>query len=438
MQQAFPSVQQVRYEGPATTNPLAFRHYDPSALVEGKPMRDHLRFAACYWHTMRNGLADPFGAPTALMPCDDGSSSVDNALRRVDAFIEFLTKCQIDWYCFHDRDLAPEGATLRESNATLDRVVQHLAAQTKAAGKHLLWGTACLFAHPRYLAGAGTSPSVQVFAHAAAQVKKAMEVTHQLGGQGYVFWGGREGYTSLLTKDMPRDLRHLASLLHMAAAWKKELGFSGQLYIEPKPREPSVHQYDYDAATVLSFLREHGLLGTYTLNIETNHATLAGHEMEHELRVAAAANALGSIDANMGTPHCGWDTDQFPTDLYLTTRVMLVVLGMGGFTTGGLNFDAKRRRESWEPEDLFRAHIAGMDAFACGLKASAAIRADGRLAQALRDRYASWDTPLGQRIEAGSATMAELEAMVLDAAVPPPPSGQQERLEALFNQFIRG
>ncbi len=436
MSQVFPFVQSVRYEGPGSRNPFAFKHYDPDAMVEGHPMRHHLRFAACFWHTMRNGLADPFGAPTASMPWDDGSDTLSNCKRRVDVFMEFLCKCQIDWFCFHDRDVAPECATLRQSNQALDEVCQHIGAQAKACGKRVLWGTACLFAHPRYAAGAGTSPDVHVFAHAAAQVKHAMHVTHQLGGQGYVFWGGREGYSSLLNRDMPRDLDHLAQLLHMAWAWKEELGFKGQLYIEPKPREPSVHQYDYDAATVIAFLRQHELLGKYMLNIETNHATLAGHEMEHELRVAAAAGVLGSIDANMGTPHCGWDTDQFPTDLYLTARTMLVVLESGGFRTGGLNFDAKRRRESWQPEDLFHAHIAGMDAFARGLKAAAAIRADGRLAHALKHRYASWDSAMGQRIEQGKATLAELEAAVLDAPVGAPASGGQERLEGILNEFV--
>lgn len=436
MTEAFPTVGRIQYEGPRSRNPFAFRHYDPAALVEGTPMRDHLRFAACYWHTMRNGLSDPFGLPTAHMPWDDGGDSVASCLRRADAFFEFLEKCQIDWFCFHDRDIAPERATLRESNRALDEVAAHFQAHMRASGKKLLWGTACLFAHPRYMAGAATSPDATVFAHACAQVKKAMEVTHQLGGQGYVFWGGREGYSSLLNKDMPRDLRHLAQMLKMAAAWKEKLGFAGQLYIEPKPREPSVHQYDFDAATVIGFLREHGLLGTITLNIETNHATLAGHEMEHELRIAAAAGALGSIDANMGTPNCGWDTDQFPTDYALATRVMEVVLGAGGFRTGGLNFDAKRRRESWEPEDLFHAHIAGMDAFAFGLRAAAALRADGRLAAAMRDRYASWDAAAGARIERGESNFEELEKLVLDLPVPPPASGRQERLEGIWNSVV--
>ena len=436
MQQAFPFVDRVRYEGPATRNPFAFRHYDADAVVAGRPMRDHLRFAACYWHTMRNGLGDPFGMPTAAMPWDDGTDAEGNCLRRVDAFVEFLEKCGIDRFCFHDRDVAPELGTLRESNAMLDRVAAHLKARADAAGKRLLWGTACLFAHPRYMAGAATSPDVRVFAHACAQVKHAMEVTHRLGGEGYVFWGGREGYSSLLNRDMARDLQHLARMLQMAVDWKAELGFKGTLYVEPKPREPSVHQYDFDAATVLGFLREHGLFGKVTLNIETNHATLAAHDVEHELRVAAAAGALGSIDANMGTTNCGWDTDQYPTDYSLATRVMEVVLSTGGFTTGGLNFDAKRRRESWSPEDLFHGHIASMDAFAFGLKAAAALRADGRLADALRRRYAAWDGELGQRIERGEASFAELERLVADERVGPPASGMQERLEDTWNAVV--
>ena len=436
MAEAFPFVGRVRYEGPGSRAPFAFRHYDADAPVDGKPMREHLRFAACYWHVMRNGLADPFGMPTAAMPWDDGSDALSNCLRRADAFVEFLEKCGIDRFCFHDRDVAPELGTLREANAMLDRVADHLHARAAASGKRLLWGTACLFAHPRYMAGAGTSPDVRVYAHACAQVKHAMAVTHRLGGEGYVFWGGREGYSSLLNRDMPRDLAHMARMLQMAVDWKAELGFRGALFVEPKPREPSVHQYDFDAATVLNFLREHGLVGKVSLNIETNHATLAAHDVEHELRVAAAAGALGSVDANMGTSNCGWDTDQYPTDYALATRIMEVVLEAGGFVAGGLNFDAKRRRESWRPEDLFHGHIASMDAFAFGLKAAAALRADGRIAAARRARYASWDGELGRRIERGECGFAELERLVADEPVGPPPSGAQERLEDAWNAVV--
>ena len=331
----FPTAK-IAYEGPDSKNPLAFRHYNADELVEGKPMREHLRFAAPYWHVMRNALADPFGVGTAQMPWDDGSDSVDNALRRVDVFFEFLDKMGIEFYCWHDRDIAPELNDLAASNAALDRVVEKLAERQKATGVQLLWGTACLFSHPRYAQGAATSPDARVYAYAAAQVKKALECTHALNGLGYTFWGGREGYATLLNTNMKRELDHLAAFLHMAVDHAKKIGFTGPFYIEPKPREPSTHQYDSDAAACLNFLREYGLMEHFKLNLETNHATLAGHTMEHELTVAANAGMLGSIDANRGDMLLGWDTDQFPTDLYLTTQVMLKVLEMGGFTTGGL------------------------------------------------------------------------------------------------------
>jgi xylose isomerase len=433
---AFPKIPVIAYEGPKSKNPLAFKHYNATQKVAGKTMREHLRFAAAYWHCMRNGLADPFGAPTALTPWDDGSSSLGNAGRRVKVFFEFLEKVGIDFYCFHDRDVAPEGATPAESEKNLMDITKVVKAEQQRTGKQLLWGTACLFAHPRYAQGAGTSPNADVFAYAAAQVKAALDATHELGGLGYVFWGGREGYASLINTDMKRELDHLARLLHLAVDYKKQIGFTGQFYIEPKPREPTTHQYDSDAAACLNFLREYGLLKHFKLNIETNHATLALHTMRHELTVAANAGALGSIDANRGDELVGWDTDQFPTDLHLTAEVMLVVLGMGGFTTGGLNFDAKRRRESHEPVDLFHAHIGGMDAFARGLKAAAAIRADGRMAKFLQNRYASWDAGIGAKIEKGQASLAELSAYARTIKDPKLASGRQEFLENLFNEFI--
>jgi xylose isomerase len=370
------------------------------------------------------------------MPWDDGGDSLDNALRRVDAFGEFLTKTGIGFWCFHDRDVAPERDTLAATERDLHAVVDRLESMQRATGARLLWGTACLFSHPRYMHGAATSPDVHVFAHAAAQVRVAMEATMRLGGQGYVFWGGREGYTTLLNTDLRREREQLAAFLHLAVGHAKSIGFTGRLYIEPKPHEPSTHQYDSDVEATLNFLREFGLMGEIALNIETNHATLAGHSMEHELRAAIAAGALGSIDANMGTPGLGWDTDRFPTDIALTTQVMLAVLDMGGFTTGGLNFDAKRRRESFTPSDLVIAHLAGMDAFAAGLKVAAAIRADGRLAAFVRDRYASWNGELGRRILSGGVTLADLHRLAHEAPAPQPASGRQEMLEDIVNQVM--
>ena len=377
------------------------------------------------------------GVGTALMPWDDASDSLANARRRADVFFEFLGKIGIDFYCFHDRDVAPEMHDLAQSNELLAAMTGHLKDLQQATGKKLLWGTACLFSHPRYAHGAGTSPSADAFAYAAAQVKAAIDATHALDGAGYVFWGGREGYASLINTNLKRELDHLAALLHLAVDYKKQIGFTGQFYIEPKPREPATHQYDSDAAACLNFLREHDLLGDFKLNLETNHATLAGHTMEHEMAVAIAAGALGSVDANRGDTLLGWDTDQFPTDLYLTTQIMLKLLEMGGFTTGGLNFDAKRRRESHEPVDLFHAHIGGMDAFARGLKIAAAIRADGRLADFVAQRYASWDSGIGAAVEAGTATLASLAAHALASPEPTLPSGRQEMLENLLNDFIR-
>jgi xylose isomerase len=432
----FPEIEKIQYEGPESKNPFAFKHYNPDQLVEGKTMREHLRFGAAYWHVMRNGLSDPFGGPTALMPWDDQSDSVDNALKRADVFFEFLEKTGIDFYCFHDRDIAPELEDLSKSTAALEQVTEHLLARQQEHGKKLLWGTACLFVHPRYAQGAGTAPDADVFAYAAGQVKAAMDATHRLGGLGYTFWGGREGYATLLNTDMKRELDHLAALLHMAVDYKKKIGFEGQFYIEPKPQEPTTHQYDSDAAACLNFLREYDLLDHFKLNIETNHATLAGHTMQHELTVALAADALGSIDANQGDTLLGWDTDQFPTDIYGTTQVMLKVLEMGGFKTGGLNFDAKRRRESHEPIDLIHAHVGGMDAFARGLKVAAAIREDGRLTDFVKNRYASWDGGIGAKVEAGSATLEELFAHAAAAGEPKLVSGRQEMLENLINEFI--
>jgi xylose isomerase len=437
MSSAFPSISKIRYEGPKSKNPLAFKHYNPDEIVAGRTLRDHLRFAVVYWHTFRGTGSDPFGAGTMQRPWDDGSNSVANAQKRVRVAFEFIEKLGAPYYCWHDRDVAPEGKTLAESNKNFDAVAKVLKEEQKRTGIKLLWGTANAFSNPRYMHGAGTSCNADVFAFAAAQIKKAMEVTHELGGEGYTFWGGREGYMTLLNTDMKRELSHLAALLHMAVDYKKKIGFKGQFYIEPKPKEPTKHQYDSDSAACLNFLREHGLLSHFKLNIETNHATLAGHTMQHELEVAGAANALGSIDANTGDELLGWDTDQFPTSIYLTTYTMLSVLKYGGFKTGGVNFDAKVRRESFEPIDLFHAHIGGMDAFARGLKIAAAIRKDGRLAEFVKGRYASWDSGIGAKIEAGKVGFKELETYMLKKGdADTNASGRQEYLENLINEFI--
>jgi xylose isomerase len=437
MPEFFKDVPQISYGGPKSRNPLEFKHYDPDQVVGGKTLREHLRFSVVYWHTFSNPLADPFGVGTAVRPWDDGSGSIANAQRKARVAFEFMEKLGAPFYAFHDRDVAPEGRTLRETNANLDEVVKVLKEEQDRTGIKLLWGTANLFTNPRYMHGAATSPNVEVFALAAAQVKKAMEVTKELGGAGYTFWGGREGYSTLLNTDMKRELDHLARFLQMAVDYKKQIGFGGTFYIEPKPMEPTKHQYDSDAAACLNFLRTYDLLPHFKLNIETNHATLAGHEMMHELEVAIGAGALGSIDANTGDPQLGWDTDQFPTDVYLTTKCMLCILGMGGLTTGGVNFDAKVRRESFEPIDLFYAHIGGMDTFARGLKTAYAIQTDGRLAAFVKERYQSWDSALGRRIEAGQVGFADLEAYILPKGeAAKNASGRQEFLENLINEFI--
>src|SRR6266540_6086710 len=437
MPSAFPNISKIQFEGPKAKNPLAFKHYNPDEVVEGRTMKEHLRFSVTYWHTFRGQLADMFGVGTAIRPWEDGTNSVTMAQTRARVAFEFIEKLGAPFYAFHDRDVAPEGKDLRETNKNLDAVVKVLEEEQQRTGIRLLWGTACLFAHPRYVHGAATSCNAEVFAYAAAQVKKAIEVTHELGGEGYVFWGGREGYSTLLNTNLKREMDHLAKFLQMAVDYRREIGFKGQFYIEPKPKEPTKHQYDTDAAACLNFLREYDLTDHLKLNLETNHATLAGHTMQHELEVAGAAGALGSIDANTGDLLLGWDTDQFPTDLYLTTQVMLTILKYGGFTTGGTNFDAKVRRESFDPADLFHAHIGGMDAFARGLKIAAAIRQDGRLDAFVKQRYSSYDSGIGREIEEGKVGFKELEAYALKMGeVRTNQSGRQEFLENLINEFI--
>ncbi len=434
----FPEVGKIRYEGPDSTDPLSFRQYNADEMVEGKSMKEHLRFAVCYWHTFRGTGSDPFGPGCAKRPWEDGTDSVDMAIKRVHVAFEFFEKIGAPFYCFHDRDVAPEGKNLAESNANLDKVVAALEQEQKRTGVKLLWGTANLFSNPRFMHGAATSCNADVYAYAAAQVKKAIEVTHRLGGVNYVFWGGREGYSNLYNTDLKREIEHLAKFFHLAVEYKKKIGFTGQFLIEPKPKEPTVHQYDFDAANVVAFLRSHGLANDFKLNVETNHATLAGHTMMHELAYAAMHGMLGSIDANRGDLLLGWDTDQFPTDLYLTTQCMLVILAQGGLAPGGVNFDAKVRRESFEPIDLFHAHIGGMDAFAQGLKIAAKIRADKVLSNFVKERYASWDSGIGQKVEAGQAKFEDLEKYMLEKGeAAANSSGRQEMLENVINRYLR-
>ena len=434
---AFPEVKKILFEGSKSTNPLAFRHYNEEEVVEGKTMKEHLRFSVVYWHTFRGAGADPFGAPTAFRPWEDGTDSVENAIRRARMAFEFFEKLGNPFYAFHDRDIAPEGTRLSETNRNLDAVVKVLKDEQKRTGVNLLWGTANLFSHPRYLHGASTSPNADAFAFAAAQVKKALEVTHELDGLGYVFWGGREGYQNLYNTDMKRELDHMGAFLHMAVDYAKEIGFNGQFLIEPKPKEPTKHQYDSDAAACMNFLRAYDLTDYFKLNLETNHATLAGHTMMHELDYAGMQGMLGSIDANTGDLLLGWDTDQFPTDLYLSTQVMLMVLKYGSLAPGGLNFDAKVRRESFQPIDLFHAHVGAMDAFARGLKVAAAIRAEGQLAEFVQSRYESWNHGVGADIESGKSDLASLEAIMLkQGEIKPNTSGRQEMLENLINRYL--
>jgi xylose isomerase len=434
----FPDVSKVKYEGPDSKNPFAFRHYNADEVVEGRSMKDHLRFAVCYWHTFRGTGGDPFGPGCAVRPWEDGTDSVEMALKRVDVAFEFMDKLGVPFYCFHDRDVAPEGKNLAETNKNLDAVAKRLAQKQKDTGIQLLWGTANLFSNPRFVHGASTSCNADVFAYAGAQVKKALEVTKELGGVNYVFWGGREGYHNLYNTDLRREFDHLAKFLSLAVEYKNKIGFKGQFLIEPKPKEPTTHQYDSDCAACMAFLKTYGLDKDFKLNVETNHATLAGHTMFHELTYASSYGMLGSIDANRGDELIGWDTDQFPTNLYQTAQVMLVVLGQNGLGSGGLNFDAKVRRESFEPVDLFHAHVGGMDAFAHGLKIAAAIRKDGVLKEFVRQRYASWDTGIGTDIEKGKAKFEELEAYMLKKGdADKNTSGRQEMLENVINRYLK-
>jgi xylose isomerase len=435
--QHFAKIKKIAYEGPSSKNPLAFRHYDPNEIVAGKKLKDQLRFSIAYWHSFRGVGADPFGPGTIIRPWEKGKDPVSIAKTRMDAAFEFFTKIQAPFYAFHDRDIAPEGRTLAESNRNLDKLVAHAKQLQKATGVKLLWGTANLFSNRRYMCGAATNPDAHVFAYAAAQVKKALEVTKSLGGQNYVFWGGREGYETLLNTDLKREQDHLAAFLHMAVDYAKQIGFTGQFLIEPKPKEPTKHQYDFDVASGIAFLRTYGLEKHLKFNIETNHATLAGHTFQHEIEVAAAAGMLGSIDANTGDTLLGWDTDQFNTDVRELTLAMLPILRAGGLGSGGFNFDAKLRRPSIDPADLFYAHIGGMDAYALAYKLALKIRAEGKLEKFIADRYKSYDSDYGRAIEKKRVGFKDLEKLVLrKLGEPTPVSGRQEYLENLLSTYL--
>lgn len=432
----FSDIDAIPYEGPESDNPLAFKYYQPDKVVAGKTMKEHFRFAVCWWHSFVNGLEDPFGVGTRHFPWERHSDPMDRARERMDAAFDFFTKLGVPFYCFHDRDLAPAGESPAASEKHLQTMVELAADYQKETGVELLWGTANLFTHPRYANGAATNPDIRVVSHAAAQVKAALDATIRLGGANYVFWGGREGYLSLLNTDMKREQDHLGQFLRMARDYGRKAGFDGTFLIEPKPMEPTKHQYDYDAATVIGFLREQELDGDFKLNIETNHVTLAGHSLEHDLTVAAQNGLLGSIDANCGDAQNGWDTDYFPLDLMDAVKTMLILLEHEGLAPGGFNFDAKLRRNSTDVEDLFLAHIGGMDTLARGLLIADRIRENSPLLSMRKERYASFDEGIGARFERGELTLEELAKQANDGE-PEMRSGKQEYLETLLMNHIR-
>ncbi len=437
MAEYFPEVKKkIAYEGPDSKNPLAFKHYNPKQKVLGKTMADHFRFAVCYWHSFKGLGADMFGGETMQRAYNDASDEMERAEKTMEAAFEFFTKLGVGFWCFHDTDIIPEADTFSETNKRLDRIVKQAQKLQKDTGVKLLWGTCNLFSHRRFMAGAATNPSPAVFAYAASKVKKGLEITKRLGGEGYTFWGGREGYDTFLNTDMKREMDHLGRFLQMAVDYKKKIKFKGQFYIEPKPKEPTKHQYDFDAASCYAFLQHYGLVDHFKMNIEANHATLATHTFQHELAYAAANNILGSVDANRGDTLLGWDTDQFPTNLYDTTLAMYIILKAGGFKTGGLNFDAKLRRQSIDPVDLFHAHVGAMDCFARGLKNAANMIKSKKFDKAIKTRYAGWDKGLGKKIEAGDVGFDELEAFTLENGEPELQSGQQEMLENMLNEYI--
>ncbi|QIW80124.1 xylose isomerase [Bacillus tequilensis] len=431
----FESVNKVIYEGKDSTNPLAFKYYNPQEVIGEKTMKEHLRFSIAYWHTFTADGTDMFGAATMERPWDR-YKGMDLARARVEAAFEMFEKLDAPFFAFHDRDIAPEGSTLKETNQNLDIIVSMMKEYMRTSSVKLLWNTANMFTNPRFVHGAATSCNADVFAYAAAQVKKGLETAKELGAENYVFWGGREGYETLLNTDLKFELDNLARFMHMAVDYAKEIGYTGQFLIEPKPKEPTTHQYDTDAATTIAFLKQYGLDSHFKLNLEANHATLAGHTFEHELRMARVHGLLGSVDANQGHPLLGWDTDEFPTDLYSTTLAMYEILQNGGLGSGGLNFDAKVRRSSFEPDDLLFAHIAGMDAFARGLKVAHKLIEDRVFEDVIQHRYRSFTEGIGLEIAEGRANFKTLEEYALNHKSIKNESGRQEQLKARLNQYI--
>ena len=438
MSEIFKGIGSIPYEGPKSKNPLAFKYYDPSRVVLGKPMSEHLPFAMAWWHTLVATGKDMFGPGTADKSFGAQMDTMDHARAKVDAGFELMKKLGIQYFCFHDVDLVPEADDIKETNRRLDEITDYMLVKMKETGIKCLWGTANMFSNPRFMNGAGSTNSVDVYCFAAAQVKKALELTVKLGGKGYVFWGGREGYETLLNTDMKFELENIASLMRMARDYGRKIGFKGDFLIEPKPKEPMKHQYDYDAATAIGFLRQFGLDGDFKMNIEANHATLAGHTFQHDLRVSAMNGMLGSVDANTGDLLLGWDTDEFPYSVYDTTMAMYEIVKGGGLRVG-LNFDAKPRRASYTAEDLFEAHILGMDTFALGLIKAAEIIEDGRVDGFVKERYASFEGELGQSIRKGEVSLEELAQRAQEMGAPElPGSGRQEYLEGVINSVLFG
>jgi xylose isomerase len=432
----FPKVGKIQYEGSASKNPLALKWYDENRIIAGKPMKDHFRFAVAYWHSFCGNGVDPFGSATRIMPWNDNNDPMQRARDKMDAAFEFITKMGIPYYCFHDIDLVDEGNLYTDYEKRLKEIVGYASQKQKESGVKLLWGTANVFGNPRYMNGASTNPDFNVVTSAALQVKNAIDATIELGGENYVFWGGREGYMSLLNTNMKREQEHLARFLSMARDYARRNGFKGTFFIEPKPMEPTKHQYDFDAATVIGFLRHYDLDKDFKLNIEVNHATLAGHSFQHDLQVAADAGMLGSIDANRGDAFNGWDTDQFPVNIYELVEAMLVILEAGGLQGGGTNFDAKIRRNSTDQEDLFIAHIAAMDTFARALVIANDIMEKSPYLQMRKERYSSFNSGNGKAFEEGKLTLEDLRNLAIKNGEPDVTSGRQELYEAILNMYI--